>query len=160
MDIGLGLIDEKRFHALEQKKKIISEQISALSKAHCQIDGKSVSLGQALRRPEFSYSRLLQDFPNRVLDFGHDINEQIELEMKYAGYIERQKNHAAKLQTLDNVHIAKDFNFLEVRGLSNEAKEKLHHFQPITLGQASRISGVSPADITVLMIALKSPKNP
>jgi tRNA uridine 5-carboxymethylaminomethyl modification enzyme len=91
-----------------------------------------------------------------VQDFGEAINEQIELELKYAGYIERQRVEAAKLQTIDNIAIPAYFNFLQVRGLSNEAREKLHRFQPSNLGQASRISGVSPADITILMVALRS----
>ena len=76
--------------------------------------------------------------------------------MKYAGYIERQRTEAAKLQTLDTIALPKSFDFLQVRGLSNEAREKLHKLHPLNLGQASRISGISPADITVLMVALKS----
>jgi tRNA uridine 5-carboxymethylaminomethyl modification enzyme len=152
----LGLIDEKQFRALEYKKQAMAEQSALLSKTHCQIDGKSVSLAQLLRRSEYTYQRLLADFPQTVRDFGPDINVQIELEMKYAGYIERQRAEAAKLQTIDNISIPAYFNFLKVHGLSNEAREKLHRFQPSTLGQASRISGVSPADITILMVALRS----
>ena len=152
----LGLIDEKRYRALELKKKTIESQVALLSKVYCQIDGKGVSLAQLLRRPEYTYPRLMQDFPHAVQDCGCDINEQIELELKYAGYIERQKTEAAKLQNLDNINVPNSFNFLKVQGLSNEAREKLHRFQPSNLGQASRISGVSPADISILMVALRS----
>lgn len=153
---ALGLIDDKRFHALECKKATIIEQIAALSKTYCQIDGKSTSLAQLLRRPEYSYERLIQEFPNAVRHCGSDIDKQIELELKYAGYIERQKAEVAKLQTLDHIYIPRAFNFCNVQGLSNEAREKLKRFQPENLGQASRISGISPADITILMVALKS----
>ena len=73
---------------------------------------------------------------------------------------ERQAHEAAKLETLEDFLISKGFNFLEVLGLSNEAREKLHRIQPVNLGQASRISGVSSADISVLMVALKSRRHP
>ena len=152
----LGLVDETRYRKLEEKKAAIAENIALLSKTHCQIDNKSVSFAQLLRRPEFTYERLLKEYSNLVTDFGHEINRQIELEMKYAGYIERQRTEAAKLQTLDTIALPKSFDFLQVRGLSNEAREKLHKLHPLNLGQASRISGISPADITVLMVALKS----
>lgn len=151
---ALGLIDEKRHAVLQHKKNAIQEQIALLSKTYCQVDGKSTNLAQLLRRSEYTYKRLLDD--HGIQDFGEAINEQIELELKYAGYIERQRVEAAKLQTIDNITIPAYFNFLQVRGLSNEAREKLHRFQPSTLGQASRISGVSPADITILMVALRS----
>jgi tRNA uridine 5-carboxymethylaminomethyl modification enzyme len=151
---SLGLIDEKRHRILETKRQTIREQIDAFSKTHVQVDGKSTSIAQLLRRPEYSYARLLQDF-QQVQDFGAEINAQIELELKYAGYIERQKSEVAKLQTLDETRIPTHFDFAAVKGLSNEAREKLTRFKPTTLGQASRISGVSWADMSVLMVALR-----
>ncbi len=90
------------------------------------------------------------------MDCGVEENAQIELSLKYAGYIERQSIEIAKLSNLEKIAIPTTFAFKEVLGLSNEAKEKLHRVQPINLGQASRISGVSPADISVLMVALRS----
>jgi tRNA uridine 5-carboxymethylaminomethyl modification enzyme len=152
----LGLISASQNHRLLEKKKTIENQISYLSKTFRQINGKSASLAQLLCRPEFTYQKILEDYPNLVTDCGKEINFLIELNLKYAGYIERQANEAAKLETIELFTIPNKFNFSKVLGLSNEAREKLNRFQPTTLGQASRISGVSPADISVLMVSLKS----
>lgn len=156
----LGLIDAARYQRLLEKKEAMQKQIAHLSKTFRQINGKSASLAQLLCRPEFTYEKILEDFPQHVADCGKEINFQIELNLKYAGYIERQAHEAAKLETLEDFLISKGFNFLEVLGLSNEAREKLHRIQPVNLGQASRISGVSSADISVLMVALKSRRHP
>lgn len=152
---NLGLIDPARYQRLQEKKKIIESEIARLAKTYRQVNGKSASLAQLLCRPEFTYQKILEEFPDHVTDCGPEINFQIELNLKYAGYIERQAHEAAKLETIERFLVPKDFNFLEVSGLSNEAREKLHRIQPSNLGQASRISGVSPADISVLMVALK-----
>ncbi len=152
----LGLIDAVRYHRLLEKKKAIEFEMAKLLKTHRQYHGKSTTLAQLLCRPEFTYQMILEEFPDHSTDYGQEINFQIELNLKYAGYIERQANEAAKLETIERFLIPKGFNFLNVCGLSNEAREKLHRLQPANLGQASRISGVSPADITVLMVALKS----
>jgi tRNA uridine 5-carboxymethylaminomethyl modification enzyme len=152
----LGLIDLVRYQRLQEKKKLMESEIARLTKTYRQVNGKSISLAQLLCRPEFTYQKILEEFPDHVTDCGSEINFQIELNLKYAGYIERQTHEAAKLENIERFLIPKDFNFLEVAGLSNEAREKLHRIQPSNLGQASRISGVSPADISVLMVALKA----
>ncbi len=152
----LGLIDSARYQRLLDKKTAIDTQIAQLSKTYQQINGKSASLAQLLCRPEFTYPRLLEEFSHLVIDCGPEINYQIELKLKYAGYIERQATEAAKLENTERILIPKGFNFLAVSGLSKEAQEKLHRIQPSNLGQASRISGISPADISVLMVALRS----
>jgi len=152
----LGLIDEQRYQKLVLKQKTIEEQIKHLSKSYRNIQGKSASLAQLLCRPEFTYEKLLADFPESTRDFGREINTQIELQLKYAGYIQRQESEVAKLETIESIRIPKEFDYLKVKGLCNEAKEKLRRVQPDNLGQASRLSGVSPADISVLMIALQS----
>lgn len=90
------------------------------------------------------------------MDLGKEINTQVELQIKYAGYIQRQSLEAEKLEKIEQIAISKDFNFLDVTGLSNEAREKLHRVHPITLGQAARVSGVSAADISVLLVSLKA----
>lgn len=151
---ALGLIDQTRYQHLLHKQKTIQDQIAVFTKRYVQVSGKSTSLAQLLRRPEYTYARLIQDFPG-VQDFSKEINEQVELELKYAGYIERQKSEVAKLQTLDETFISTHFDFASVKGLSNEAREKLMRFKPTTLGQASRISGVSFADISVLLVATR-----
>jgi tRNA uridine 5-carboxymethylaminomethyl modification enzyme len=152
----VGLIDPIRYQRLQEKKKIMESEMARLSKIYRQINGKSTSLTQLLCRPEFTYQKILEEFPDHVTDCGSEINLQIELNLKYAGYIERQTREAAKLETIEHILIPKGFQFLEVTGLCNEAREKLHRVQPVNLGQASRISGVSPADISVLMVALKT----
>ncbi|MBS0621036.1 MAG: tRNA uridine-5-carboxymethylaminomethyl(34) synthesis enzyme MnmG [Verrucomicrobia bacterium] len=152
----LGLIDEARYQTLLHKQSTLAEQIAHLSKTHLQYHGKSTTLGQLLCRPEFTYEKLLAEFPEKMTSYGKEIDLQVELHLKYAGYIQRQENEAAKLETIETILVPPLFAFKEVLGLSNEAREKLHRIQPTNLGQASRISGVSPADISVLMVALKS----
>ncbi len=150
----LGLIDDAQYKRLIDKKSSMQSQIETLRKAHKQVGGKSTSLAQLLCRPEYNYTKLLEDYPDHVFDHGIDINLQIELNLKFAGYIERQSQEAAKMENLDQFLVPNGFDFLSVSGLSNEAREKLARVQPINLGQASRISGVSPADISVVIVAL------
>jgi tRNA uridine 5-carboxymethylaminomethyl modification enzyme len=152
---ALGLIDEKRHQKCLQKKNLIENEMTRLSTTHKTIEERTCSLAQFLCRPDFSYAHLLQLFPEHVLDHGEEVNRQIELQLKYAGYIARQELEVAKLQHIEKIIIPHDFDFLGIQGLSNEARERLHRIKPLTLGQASRLSGISPADIQVLMIALK-----
>lgn len=151
----LGLIDADQYKRLVDKKNNMQTQIEQLRKTHKQVNGKSTSLAQLLCRPEFTYQKILEEYPANVTDYGTDTNLQIELNLKFAGYIERQTIEAAKMENIDQFLIPKGYNFLSITGLSNEAREKLAKIQPINLGQASRITGVSPADISVLMVAIK-----
>lgn len=151
---ALGLIDDKRYQKVERKRSLIEENSLRFAKTFKQVNGKGFSLAQLLCRPEISYETLIQDYPSDVADHGSDTNLQIELNLKYAGYVERQQQEIAKQAHIENVLIPENYNFKSVLGLRNEAKEKLMRHNPQTLGQALRISGVSPADITVLMIAL------
>jgi tRNA uridine 5-carboxymethylaminomethyl modification enzyme len=149
----LGLIDMKRFAALEQKRLSIESTKKDLSKNFVSFEGKNVCLVQLLSRPEMTYANLKQLF-----NLGHleeEIERQIELEVKYAGYIERQALEVQKLTKIEDIPIPRHFDYAKVLGLSNEAKEKLQRFNPNTLGQATRISGVSSADISILMVFLK-----
>lgn len=150
----LGLIDAGRYEKLKHKERMILEESQRLEKIFRQLDGKGYSLAQLLCRPENSYASLLHDFPEAMQDHGEEINFQIELKLKYAGYIDRQTSDVAKLAHIENIKIPKGFDFSSVIGLRNEARQKLSGANPANLGQASRISGVSPADISVLMIAL------
>ena len=155
-----GLIDSTRFARLQHKEKTIAAETTRLSKIFRQLNGKGYSMAQLLCRPDVTYASLLRDFPEAVVDHGDDINFQIELNLKYAGYIDRQTSEVAKLAHIENVKIQANFDFLGVHGLRTEAKQKLSKHRPQNLGQASRISGVSPADISVLMIALARPRAP
>jgi tRNA uridine 5-carboxymethylaminomethyl modification enzyme len=150
----IGLIEEKRYASLKYKEKMIQEGVNRLDKVFVQLKGKGYSLAQLLCRPENNYASLLNDYPAEMQDYGMEINFQIELALKYAGYIQRQHSEVAKLAHLEHILIPKDFDFASITGLRNEALQKLADAHPLNLGQASRLSGVSPADISVLMIAL------
>lgn len=153
---SLGLINQKQYQSLTQKKEAIETQIAKLAKSYHTIQGKTTSLADLLRRPEYTYQSLIEEFPHIAVDWGAEVNMQVELQLKYAGYIQRQSLEATRLEKVEQIVIPKEFDFLQVMGLSNEAKEKLHYVHPLNLGQASRISGVSAADISVLLVALKA----
>ena len=151
----LGLIDHARFEKVCEKQKTLNEESIRLTKIFKQVDGKGFSLSQLLCRPENTYKQLLERYPDSLVDFGEEVNFQIEVNIKYAGYISRQMGEVAKLAHIENVVIPSGFDYETIIGLRNEARQKLGAVQPLNLGQALRISGVSPADITVLLIALK-----
>ncbi len=150
----LGLIDAKRFAKFEEKETIILAEHERLSKIYKQVNGKGVTLLQLLCRPENTYKNLLKEYPEALADHGEEINFQIELNSKYEGYINRQKTEVTRLSHVEKILVPVGFDFASVNGLRNEARQKLLQVMPINLGQASRISGVSPADISILMIAL------
>lgn len=150
---SLGLIDEERYAKLCHKKKTIEEETLRLSKIYKQLGSHGYSLAQILSRPETTYQQLLTEYPD-VIDHGPEINIQIEINLKYAGYLERQETEIGKLSRIENTIISKSFDYSKVAGLRFEAKQKLQAVHPATLGQASRIPGVTPADISVLMIFL------
>lgn len=150
----LGLIDASRYGKLQQKEKAIAEETVRLEKVFKQVNGKGYSLAQLLCRPENSYVSLMQQYPESLNDHGAETNLQIELLLKYSGYIDRQASEVAKLSHLENIRIPASFDIATVNGLRIEARQKLAKVNPQNLGQASRISGVSPADISVLMVAI------
>jgi tRNA uridine 5-carboxymethylaminomethyl modification enzyme len=154
----LGLIDQGRFDKLQTKKAAIKHEVVRLTKVFKQINGKGVTLAQLLCRPEWTYQTLLKEFPEDYVDHGSETNLQIELELKYAGYIDRQVSEVAKLEHVELMNIPPSFDFKSISGLRNEAKQKLSLANPITVGQASRLSGVSPADISILIVSLTKMK--
>lgn len=111
---------------------------------------------QILTRPNITLNKLekLEFIRNTSKNYSDEVREQAEINIKYKGYIEKEKENVAKLQRLENIKIPTDFDFSRVSSLSSEAKQKLNKIKPITIAQASRISGVSPADINVLLIYL------
>ncbi|MBI3211337.1 MAG: tRNA uridine-5-carboxymethylaminomethyl(34) synthesis enzyme MnmG [Simkania negevensis] len=153
--IELGLIGKKEEEAHNEKKRKMTEGISMLKNTHVHLDGKSSSLAQRLCRPEVTYSSLLKEFPGKLYSYGAEVHSAIELDLKYAGYIERERREAKKLEHLENIIIPSKFDFAKVVGLSKEAIEKLRRFGPENKGRASRLSGVTPADISLLMVTLK-----
>ena len=151
----LGTISSEQFERMVKKKKAIEIETERLARVFKTVDGRGVSIAQIIARPDWNYQRARSEFGEIVLDWGEDVNTQIELEIKYFGYIERQKKEIAKLEHLDQVRIPRDFDYAKVVGLRAEAKQKFSRFTPENLGQASRISGVTPADISILLIALQ-----
>jgi tRNA uridine 5-carboxymethylaminomethyl modification enzyme len=151
----LGLIDELRYQKVEEKRSALQNQIERLEKSYVSVREKSVSLAQLLSRPECSYEELVASYPGRVEDHGTQVNRQIELHLKYRGYIERQKVEVAKFDHVEEMVVPGEFDFMKVEGLRNEAKEVLTKIAPHNLGQASRLAGVTPADISILMVAIK-----
>lgn len=155
-----GLIDQARYDRVCEKQRIMEEESQRLGKIFKQMSGKGYTLAQLLCRPENSYASLLHDYPDAIKDFGEEINFQIELNLKYAGYINRQTTEVAKLAHVENIQIPEGFDYKSVPGLRNEARQKLGRVCPQNLGQALRISGVSPADISILMISLMRHRTP
>lgn len=150
----MGLIDAARIHKLEKKRQAIQMETERLTKIFRQKSGKNSTLAQLLCRPEVTYQCLLNEFPEAVVDHGEETNFQIELNLKYAGYIDRQNSEVGKLAHIEAIQIPAEFDYRLVVGLRIEARQKLAQHTPSNLGQAARISGVSPADISILMIAL------
>lgn len=116
-----------------------------------------VHISELLKRPEITYASLKEvddDFP----DLEGFVANQIEITVKYEGYIKRQTEQAHQAHKLDNKMIPEDIDYAGIHGLRLEARQKLADMKPVSVGQASRISGVSPADIAVLLVYLKTLK--
>jgi tRNA uridine 5-carboxymethylaminomethyl modification enzyme len=172
-----GLIASEEYEKVNLKKSRILKSLEELKSIRVEpesLNGLLENLGSSpineketlynlLKRPEVKLNHLKGfnqiEILNNFSDKGWDaVREQVEIEIKYEGFIKREYQHAERLQYLDNKPIPKGYNFLSIRALSAEAREKLHKIQPQTVGQASRISGVSPADISILLIHLNKPQ--
>ena len=143
----LGLLPERNFRRFEAKRNAIEAELTRLEKTRA----GSETLLQILRRPEVGYSIL----PNRNSDLAPEVVEQVEIAVKYAGYIDRQELEVARFKTMEDKQIPQSFDYSTVHSLRTEARQKLIKIRPATVGQASRISGVSPSDIGVLLVWLK-----
>jgi tRNA uridine 5-carboxymethylaminomethyl modification enzyme len=139
-----GLLSTKRFQQVERKQQQISDELSRLSS----VRANGVTLLQLLKRPENSYS----DLPGIPSGLPIEVLEQVQICVKYSGYLGRQKIEAQRLTTLDAKQIPGSFDYESITGLRTEARQKLSLIRPRTLGQATRISGVSPADISLLSV--------
>ncbi len=151
----LGLVDEESYRRFQQKKEDIATGKKDLAEGYVSLQGQSVQLAKLLRRPEMTYAQLLKDFSHAVRDLGDEVHRAIEIDYKYEGYIVREKKEAEKVERLETAPIPSDFDYSALVGLRNEAREELARFRPETVGQATRIVGVSPADVSILVVALK-----
>ena len=107
-----------------------------------------------LLRPENTYESIAEDDPNRP-DLPKEVTDQVQIQLKYAGYIERQMQQVEKFHRQERKQLPQDMDYLSIEGLRIEARQKLQAVKPISIGQAERISGVSPADISVLLVYLE-----
>ncbi len=150
-----GLISQEQKDRLDRKRASFEEECLRLTKIFKQVDGRGYHLGQLLARPENSYCSLQERYPTDFPLLDEEVISLVEFQCKYAGYIEREAAEAEKVSLLEHTPISRDFAYDTVPGLRNEARQKLQKFLPETLGTAARISGVSPADVAILLIALQ-----
>ena len=143
----VGLLPERLWQKVASKQDSINLELDRLNKTHCGSD----SLARLLRRPELRYA----DLPSRNEALPPEVIEQVEITLKYDGYIQRQENDIARFRTMEDKRIPDWLDYTTLRNLRPEARIKLTQVRPATLGQAARISGVSPADISVVMVAMK-----
>ena len=143
----IGLLPERNYRKFESKRKAIAGELQRLASTRV----GSELLVQCLRRPEIRYENL----PSKNENLAVEVIEQVEIEVKYEGYIDRQEVEIARFQTLEKKEIPSWLDYSEVPSLRTEARIKLQKIQPQTVGQAARISGVSPSDIAILLVWLK-----
>jgi len=148
----IGLLPERNFKSFKLREDALASELDRLDKTRA---GQE-TLAQLLRRPEVTY----KDLPNKNPKLPEEVIQQVEIAIKYAGYIERQQSDIEKAKGLEQKCIPQSFDYAVVPSLRNEARQKLTKIRPATLGQASRISGVSPADISILMVWLKRATGP
>lgn len=165
---AIGLVDDKRYGIFTEKRTALERTVSELGKQNispsAENNAKLEAVGTAplrngsslldlLRRKEVTYSKLQQAFD--LPELAPQVAEQAEIFAKYEGYITKQRQEVERFMKLENKRLPDDIDYRAIKELSSEAAEKLDKVRPANIGQASRISGVSPADISVLMIALE-----
>lgn len=164
----IGLISEDRYAKFLDKKAKVEQEVARLKVAKArpvEVNAKLEEYGSTpiqdgstlltlLRRPELGYELIEQISPSEV-ELTADMKEQVEIQIKYAGYIEKQLIHVERLQKMEKKKIPDTIVYDEIHGLAMEAKQKLATIRPISIGQASRIAGVTPADISILLVYLE-----
>lgn len=165
---AIGLVDDKRYNLFTEKRTALERAVSSLGKINIapneENNAKLTAMGTAplrsgsnlldlLRRKEVTYAKLQQAFD--LPELAPQVAEQTEIFAKYEGYITKQRQEVERFMKLENKKLPPDMDYSAIKELSSEAAEKLDKVRPANIGQASRISGVSPADISVLMIALE-----
>ena len=166
----IGLIDEERYQRLLRKEKQIQEEIDRVNHTNIgtseevqlllEVYGSTplisgIKLSELIRRPELNYQCLAPIDSGRK-SLPYDVAEQVNINIKYDGYIKRQQRQVEQFKKLEDKRIPEDINYDEVHSLRIEAKQKLKEIRPASIGQASRISGVSPADVSVLLVYLQA----
>jgi tRNA uridine 5-carboxymethylaminomethyl modification enzyme len=147
----IGLLPERNYQKFKAKQSAIDTELTRIARTRSGSD----TLEQILRRPEVAY----KDLPKRDEALAPEVIEQVEIAIKYAGYIDRQQSEIDRFKSMEGKQIPTSFDYATVPSLRSEARQKLTKIRPATLGQASRISGVSPADIGILTVWLKRAGN-
>ena len=165
----IGLISEERYQKLLRKEELIQKEIERVEHINLgtseavqnllkQYESTPLTSGttmaELIRRPELNYEALASVDPNRP-ELDYDVIEQVNINIKYDGYIKRQQRQVEQFKKLESKLIPEDINYDEIQSLRIEAKQKLNEMRPSSIGQASRISGVSPADVSVLLVYLE-----
>jgi tRNA uridine 5-carboxymethylaminomethyl modification enzyme len=166
----VGLISDERFERLQEKQRLIDEETERIKhvniapseeiNAYLEEQGTErlttgIKLSQLVKRPQLSYEGLAPFDKNRP-ELPRDVCEQAELNIKYEGYIAIQLDQVKAMRKLERKELFPDTDYTQIRGLRLEAAEKLNKIKPLSVGQASRISGVNPADVNVLLIWLSA----
>jgi len=165
----IGLITEERYAKFMHKKEMVELEIERLRTTKIrpdeQVQAMLASVGSApltngvdiltlLRRPEVTYAHIEPISPSSH-ELTEEMKEQVEIQIKYSGYIEKQLLQVERLQKMEKKKIPDDIDYTDIHGIATEAKQKLNKIRPISIGQASRISGVTPADISILLVYLE-----
>ena len=166
----VGLIDDETYHKLQEKERRIQEEIERVE--HATVGGSAevqslleslnstllksgTTIAELIRRPELNY-KVLAPIDKERPELPEDVCEQVEINIKYDGYIRRQMKQVEQFKKLEQKKLPQDIDYEDVGSLRIEARQKLEAYRPVSIGQASRISGVSPADISVLLVYLES----
>ena len=166
----VGLIDDETYHKLQEKERRIQEEIERVE--HATVGGSAevqslleslnstllksgTTIAELIRRPELNY-KVLAHIDKERPELPEDVCEQVEINIKYDGYIRRQMKQVEQFKKLEQKKLPEDIDYEDVGSLRIEARQKLEAYRPVSIGQASRISGVSPADISVLLVYLES----
>ena len=168
----IGLINENRYQKLLEKEEMINREINRVNHTNVGTSEKvqqlldlygstrltsGTTMAELIRRPELSYEKL-RDIDEERPELPWDVEEQVNINIKYEGYIRRQMKQVEQFRKLENRKIPEDIDYDQIQSLRIEAKQKLTEIRPASIGQASRISGVSPADISVLLVYLSAAK--
>jgi tRNA uridine 5-carboxymethylaminomethyl modification enzyme len=149
------LIVAEQTRIAKTRLSFTDEEVAFLEDQNLTDIQKGTSLEQLLRRPEISYNDL-SVFDEVSRETRSDVREQVEIQVKYQGYIERQMEQITRARGLENARLPEELDYGGIKGLTTEVREKLEKYRPDTLGQASRIPGITPAAISVISIALKA----
>ena len=168
----VGLVTEEQYQYVCEKEQLIAKEMDRLRQVKVGANKEiqmflnqknssslktAASLAELISRPELSYERIAEIDTDRPC-LPKDVIEQININLKYDGYIKRQLKQVEQFQKIENKKIAPELDYNEIKNLRLEARQKLQKFKPVSVGQASRISGVSPADISVLLVYMESHK--